>query len=347
MIDFMKFKSVDDMAIVSVDNAWKDDVFKIDINLGNYCNYKCWYCWPGSNEGTQKFPDLDLIKTNISHLITYMRDHGNKKVFDIHFCGGEPSHWPKLLEFVKYLKEEFNCLISMTSNGSKKMSWWKEAAKYFDRVHLSCHREFVDLKHFRDVADFLYKEKVVSSASVMMDPREWDQCMEIVDYLKQSKYSWTIRYVEIIDSSIKYTEEQINILKKHRARRSNPIQFWLRNKYLINKISVVDEDGKRHRIQDNELLLKKRNNFYGWECTVGVHWVNISMHGWIGGTCNQTPYGEEEKFNLYDPEFPNKFKPNLVASICSKTSCVCSPEVTMPKKKLHTENKKVIPIYAN
>lgn len=333
------------MEIVQVQNNWPDDVFKIDINIGNYCNYKCWYCWPGSNHGTHKFPDLEVIKKNITHLITYIKANSEKTVFDVHFCGGEPSHWPKLTEFVKYLKEEFGCLISMTSNGSKDMKWWEKSAKYFDRIHLSCHHEFVDLEHFRNLCDYLYDQGVVPSASVMMDPNAWDKCIDMVEYLKGSRRRWAIRYVEIVDSTINYTDEQKAIISRHRARRVNPIWFWWHNKYYINRVTVTDTNGKKHRISDNELLLKKKNNFYGWKCTVGLNWLNVSMSGQLGGTCNQTPYGELEKYNLYDPEFSEKFRPKLVPADCSQTVCNCSPEINMPKVKI--TDKKVIPIYVN
>lgn len=332
------------MEIVEIHNDWPNDVFKIDINLGNYCNYKCWYCWPGSNHGTHKFPDLELITKNISHLIRHLKATTNKKVFDVHFCGGEPTHWPKLLEFVTYLKEEFGCLISMTSNGSKDMKWWLKASKYFDRVHLSCHHEFVDLEHFRNLCDYLYEQGVVPSASVMMDPREWDKCMEMVDYLKGSKRRWTIRYVEIIDPTINYTDEQKDVIANHRARMVNPFWFLWHNKYFRCKVTGKDANGKKYKLKENELLLKKLNNFYGWKCTVGVHWLNVNMNGELGGTCMQTPYNEVTKYNLYDPDFAEKFNPVIAPVVCQQTICNCSPEVNMPKVKVN--GKKVIPIYA-
>jgi hypothetical protein len=279
-----------------------------------------------------------LIKTNITHLINYVKENSDKTVFDIHFCGGEPSHWPKLLDFVKYLKDEFNCLISMTSNGSKQMEWWSKAAPYFDRIHLSCHHEFVDLEHFRNLCDYLYEHNVIPSASVMMDPKEWDKCFNISEYLKDSKYRWTIRYVEIIDPTVSYTPEQQSVISKHRARMVHPVYFWWHNKYYTNKVTVTDVNGKKYRIQDNEMLLKKRNNFYGWQCSVGENWLNVSMDGLLGGTCNQTPFNELEKYNLYDADFPNKFKPVIGPVTCQQTICNCSPETNMPKRK-------VIPIY--
>lgn len=334
------------MDLIKVHNNWRDDVLNIDINLGNYCNYKCWYCWPGSNSGTHKFPNIDVIKNNISHFINYYKEHTNKKIFDVHFCGGEPTHWKDFPEFIKFLKDNFNCLISMTSNGSKKLDWWKQNAKYFDRIHMSCHHEFVKIEEYRELCDYLYEQNVVVSVSVMMDPRAWDRCLGLVEYLKGSKRKWTIRYVELIDPTIEYTEEQKKVLAKHRARRVNQFFFWRNNKYYRSSVTATDSNNKKHKLQDNEILLRRLNNFYGWECSVGVNWVNVAMTGEIAGTCNQTLYGNDFSYNLYDDDFIEKFNPEIKPAICSKTSCVCSVETVMPKQKINT-SKKVIPIYAS
>ena len=55
---------------------------KIKISIGNVCNYKCWYCWPGSNEGTFKWPDFDLMVNHISHVLNYYIEHTDKRKFD-------------------------------------------------------------------------------------------------------------------------------------------------------------------------------------------------------------------------------------------------------------------------
>jgi organic radical activating enzyme len=333
------------MNLISIDNNWRDEVLSIDLNIGNYCNYKCWYCWPGSNSGTHKFPDIDLLKKNISHLINYYREHTNKTVFDVHLCGGEPTHWKHLPEFVKFLKEEFDCLISMTSNGSKKLSWWKDNAMHFDRIHLSCHHEYVDIEEYKNLCDYLYEQRVVVSVSVMMDPRAWDKCICLVENLKTSRHRWTIRYVEIIDQTVNYTAEQKKILSKHRARSINLWFFFRNNKYYRSKVTAIDDTGKRHRMQDSEILLSRLNNFYGWECSVGVNWIHVSFSGNISGTCNQLLYGSDVLYNLYDANFEDIFAPSIVPAVCSKTTCVCVIETVMPKRKLN--NKRVIPIYAN
>jgi organic radical activating enzyme len=333
------------MNLISVDNNWQDNVLNLDISLGNYCNYQCWYCWPGSNSGTHKFPELEVIKQNISHLINYYKEHTNKQVFDIHFCGGEPTHWKQLPQFVQFLKQEFNCLISMTSNGSKKMSWWQDNARYFDRVHLSCHHEYVNIEEYRNLCDYLYTQNVVASVSVMMDPRAWNRCMELVQYLKGSRKQWTIRYVEIVDATVQYSPEQLAVLAQHRARRLNPFFFLRNNKYHRSRITVKDSLHKKHKLQDNEILLRKLNNFHGWECSVGVHWIHVGMTGRLSGTCNQKLYGEADYYNLYDADFVNKFQPTIKQAVCEQLTCLCNIETVMPKRKI--SNNRIIPIYAD
>ena len=323
------------MEIIAIDNNWKRDVFYIDVNLGSVCNYKCWYCWPGSNTGDVKFPNLELLQKNITHLIRHYEKNSPKRVFDIHFCGGEPSHWPKLIEFVKYLKENHNCLISMTSNGSKKLDWWKAASPYFDRIHMSCHHQFVDVEKYIEICDYLYINDVAISVSVMMDPFYWDRCMRLVEELKKSKKKWTIRFVEIIDSKIKYTEQQKQVLQKHKARKCNIFWFLKNNKYYISKVTVTDTNNKKHKMNEGEILLNRMNNFHGWECSVGYNWIAINKYGNISGSCGVKLYGKQDYYNIYHEKFTEIFKPDIEPTICTKTSCVCGIETVMPKRKIN------------
>jgi organic radical activating enzyme len=327
------------MEIIQVQNNWREDVLGIDMNLGNYCNYSCWYCFPGANTGTHKFPDVDLLIENITHLIEYYKRTTNKRVFDIRFSGGEVTHWKQFPKLLQYLKDNFNCLLSITSNGSKSISWWQQNAKYFDRIQLSCHHEFVDITYFRDLCDALYEQRRVVSVTVMMDPGAWDKCMGMVEYLKGSRRRWTIRYGEIYGTGIEYTAEQKAVIETYRARSVSPFFFLFHNKYYKNKVFVVDSDNKRHRMEENGLLLHKLNNFYGWSCTAGVHWINVSKEGTVSATCSQLLYGRQDFYNLYDVNFKTKFYPVIEPVTCTKTACMCLMETYMPKRRI--EIKKI------
>ena len=51
--------------IIKIDSNIDTDILRIELFFSNLCNYKCWYCFPGCNEGTHKWPDLELVTKNL------------------------------------------------------------------------------------------------------------------------------------------------------------------------------------------------------------------------------------------------------------------------------------------
>ena len=170
--------------IVEVKNNQPSDTLRIEYMLGNLCNHKCHYCFPGSNEGDQPWPDIDIVKQNLGHLLTHYRNN-NKPKSNIFFVGGEPTLWKGLPELCTFLKQEFGTLIEMSSNGSKSVSWWKREAHNFDNVGISVHHEFAKLDHIIKVCDLLYEQGIFVNADVLIDPYNFEKCVETVEYLKK------------------------------------------------------------------------------------------------------------------------------------------------------------------
>lgn len=332
------------MDIIEIKQNWPSNLLRVGIVLGNYCNYKCWYCWPGSNNGTIKFPDIDLIIKNLSHTLDYYKEHTNKTKFDITLLGGEPTHWPKFIEFVSYFKENYNCIITLKTNGSKKLAWWQTVAPYLDQVGLSIHHEFVDCDHIIEVADYLYSKKIPVLAQVMMDPKDWDTCMSNAEYFKNSKYHWPIRYSEIIDNDVSYTKEQRDVIDSVRLRGNNWLWFLLNNKNYRNKVKIIDADNKSKSVSENYILVNKLNEFAGWECNLGVDWICINGVGDIAGFCPNKLYNEQTTYNIYSENFIEEFQPVIAPVTCEQASCVCVFDTNMPKKRINTNTKRIIPI---
>ena len=201
--------------IIEIKKNWPDDRLLIHYSLHNVCNYKCWYCFPGANEGTYRWPDLELTLNNLKHLLHTYQDKFDKRVFELNLLGGEPTLWPRLDEFIKGLKDEFGdkIIICMTTNGSRTLSWWKNNAKYFDKILISCHPETVDAAHISAVADLLYKSRVYVDVTVLMDPTRWDTCLGIINSLKQSRHRWSIQTSQLVGITETYTVEQEKYLK--------------------------------------------------------------------------------------------------------------------------------------
>jgi MoaA/NifB/PqqE/SkfB family radical SAM enzyme len=334
--------------IIEVKQNWPDDLMRIDLTLSNICNYKCWYCFPGCNDGSYSWPDFDVFVKNLSHLLDYYKANTNKKKFDFHIMGGEVTHWKRFFDLIVYFKERYDCIFTLTTNASKKLDWWKKAAPYLDYVTISSHHEYADISHVRNVADFLYKKNVIVNVVVLMDPFAWDKCIDTVEFYKKSKHRWSIRYLEIItQDSVKYTSEQLEVLKTLRARRPNIFWFLRNNKSYKSKVKVIDVDNKTHSIQDQEIILNRKNNFFGWECNLGVDWIAIKMDGTVSGICTNGLYKDIEKFNVFNSNFIETFRPTIGPTICQQTNCWCAFETNMPKRLSNISTKKVIPIYAN
>lgn len=327
---------------------WDSELFWIELEISNICNYKCYYCFPGYNTGTIKWPDFDLFVKNISHLIDYYKKNTNKKKFAIHILGGEATHWKKFKDFVKYFKENYNATIVLTTNGSKKVSWWDSVHPYLDSVHISVHREYADFKHISDVADLLHEKNVDVEANVFMDPFEWDKCEEILAGLKTSKQQWPINRREVSMPKRFYTDEQEMMLHEIIRESDKPIKFVIPPMSNDCATTVIDSEGNEHSMGYKEILSKKTIKFKGWDCDLGVHWICVHANGNLSGVCQNRLYNSDVSYNIFDIEFDTNFKPTISSTICHIEYCWCILEANMPKRNIgNLTNNKVIPIYAN
>lgn len=334
--------------IIEIKQNLNKNLIRIGIILSNYCNFKCWYCWPGANEGTIKYPDLDVIVPNLAHFLEYYKKNTSKTKFDFNLAGGEPTNWKQFIPFVSYFKEHYDVKMTVHTNGSRKLDWWAKAYPYLDNVAISVHHEFVDVNHVREVADFLYSKNVPVYAQVLMDPLHWDKCISIVEELKKSRYHWSIRYNEVVHPTLAYTKEQQDIINSVRARGQLWWWFLLHNRSYIIKTVIVDENNKTKTVSENHILLNKLNKFKGWQCNLGIDWVNIGNDGSITGYCPNKLFNIDTAYNLFDLDFKEKFNPIIVPVTCEQDACVCVLDTNMPKKKINNTvaQKKIIPIRA-
>jgi organic radical activating enzyme len=316
--------------ITKILNNDPSNLLRIEYMPGNLCNYKCHYCFPGSNEGNVKWPDIDLVLKNFDHLLNTYKAQGKTK-FEIFILGGETTLWKDLTKFCNHLKNNYDLTIRISTNASRKLNWWEENAKCFDVVEISVHHEYCNIDHIIEVGDLLYRKKTNIVAKVLMDPFNFDKCIDLVEKLKKSKKRWGIlaKAVQINDKSI-HTELQQAYLANQSKRWPN-IFWYFSLKVIHNRKLWVVVDGRKRLIEDNWLFLNDLNRFKGWECNLGVDYIEIFQDGVISGTCKQMIYNEQFHYNLYDREFVNKFKPKLSSIICKKEVCVCSAEIQISK----------------
>jgi len=341
--------------LIEIKNS-RNKTLRLQYELSDVCNYKCWYCFPGSNEGTTGWPDVKIVKKNLSKVIEFYFENDIDEI-QINFLGGEPTLWKDLGELIKYISENTvydrkkkKVRITVQTNGSRTLRWWKEFGHYFDHVIISIHHERVDLEHVVNVVETLLEKRVLALTTVPMDHTAWDKCRSMVDYLISTKKKFMVLVKPIhIHGVTTYTEEQEKYLSKSRKRSPAFLDIirHLKKFYRIPRYTAIFDDGTKKVVKnDHYFIMKKLNRFLGWTCTIGTNFLTITREGYLSGTCKAKLYGKDDYFNINDPEMYKNFSPTLQPVICYMSECRCAGETVLSKWKV-SDQKKVIPIYEN
>lgn len=310
----------------------------INYDLGNTCNYKCWYCFPGANTGTVKWPDLEVVKRNTVALINYYLDNNLVDEVSIGLLGGEPTLWKELGEFAKYVKENSRCKLYLITNGSRTIRWWEEYAKYFDSINISVHHEKVNLDHIEELADVLYKQNLCFLTDVIMDHKEWDKCIAIVDRLVATKTKFMVLAKPIhINGETFYTPEQQEYLQVHLKRKpalKTVLKYWSTFNNIPTMTAIFDNGEVVKTKNEHYFIVNTLHGFQGWQCNLGINYLFINRQGELSGTCRQLLYGMDTYYNINDPDFEQTFKPIIQPVICEQRLCRCAGETAISKKKI-------------
>ena len=324
--------------IIKIENNFDNNILRIQWPVGNLCNRKCWYCFPGANTGDQPFPkDVELLQRNFSALFKQYERIGRNK-FDLLFTGGEPTLWKELPQIIKYLKDNHNIFIRTLTNGYRKLSWWEKNKDIFDQVEISIHNEELNIKHIVDVCDYLFESKKMVVANVLMDPKNFEKCIQILESLKTSKHPWPIIAKTVFFNGIPdYTNEQKEYFTNIRHRM--PSKELLEEIYSANskgtQYQVVYNTGEIFKLpHDRWIALEELNHFYGWKCNLGVESIQITPDGRLTGNCMQPLYEDENFYNILDKDFAEQFNPKIQSITCKQVTCTCTTDIHLTKEKL-------------
>lgn len=321
--------------IKEIDNNVPDDMLRIEYMLGNFCNYKCYYCFPGSNEGDVPWPDIEVIKNNLYHLLTHYKKYGKNK-FHFYLVGGEPTVWKNLPDLCSFLKDNFSVVIELSTNASRSLKWWSDNLRNFDHVAISVHNEFAKIDHIIEVADMLYHNGSYVNADVLMDPANFERCSDIVNELCNSRYQWPIIAKAVyFNGSHKHTQDQLDYLKEPIKRMPDMNWHYATSKKPVITTTIKYDNGNIvNTIDDGWIKKNNLNFFYNWSCNIGVEIIKIFENGKISSNCQQKLYGLDHEYNLYDADFTKKFNVEITSTLCKQLICPCNRE-TITKKIKH------------
>jgi organic radical activating enzyme len=323
--------------IVNVEGA---EYLQIMYLPGNVCNYKCSYCFAGSNEGNYQFPkNTDNLVKNFQSLLNQYQTKLGKKCFTIHIGGGEPTLWNGLVEFCSQLKASHNVNFVLITNGSRSLRWWKENGQQFNDVQISCHHEFSNVDHIMQVADLLYGMDIKGGVSVLMDASHWSKCVSIVDKMKTSDCNWCIQTKEVVDSAGRgmdvYSQEQLEYLNTSTKRLPDGAHLLkhLHTIKLHESVTMFD-DGTVSMAKPNSYINNKWNSFKGWQCDVALESLMIKWDGTIAGSCQEPVFNK--LFNILSEDFAHTFTldADFANITCPRNHCTCQPETHVSKRKI-------------
>lgn len=325
--------------ITEINTTQPKNLLEVRWALSNVCNYKCSYCFPGSNEGNYRFPqDVSLVIENFNQVFEFYKKQVGKKKFHLKLLGGEPTLWPELDYFIKRVKEKNDVYVSVITNGSRTLRWWQDNGDLIDNVTISYHRKFADINHIINVADTVYMLGKKVTVHVLMDPLDWDGCVaDIATMKKFSKYPWIIQTKKITPTSRyspSYNKDQ-DVYMSSEIKRY-PSFIWLLKQFklvLNNTIRLYEskyiKNGKTFKAKAETYLVNNDVEFKGYSCNMGIESIYINWDGKISSSCGQSLFGN--MYNILDNSSLN-FSPKIAPVVCYQDKCLCPTENHVSKK---------------
>lgn len=306
-----------------------ESVFCVNWALMNNCNYKCNYCHSDLNSGSIKAPSYEIVVDFVRKTLKHSNKLQMKPYFE--FGGGEVTLLRYFSDLIKYIHKN-DGLVCIVSNGSKRLSWWQDNAKYLTGVSLSYHiNDIKNESHFIEVSKILEASKTTRfHVNIMMVPERFDDCLAFANRLKQ-EVRCSIALQPLfegfghggITKKYPYTLEQEQIMKDFRGRpdlKSLPPS--------MAELEVNYADGTTENLSTFDLIANDQINFVGWDCYAGIDSLVVAFSGDIYRSwCMQDgPIGSIYDENIELPNTPTK---------CRTKICQCG--VDLSAKKVNTK----------
>jgi organic radical activating enzyme len=292
---------------------------QIDWELGNHCNFKCSYCFDGSNSGTHRVPKLnDTIKNNILHLVDQLRAQGKDQFF-FNFSGGEPTIYSDIENLVDFL----NTIgpVYVTTNASRTLTWWQNNYAKFSRILISYHTEFSDYEHIIRLIDMALG-RVKLSLHVMLYQKRFDQAVEVYKDLYRrydnKPINVELKYVRDNNLHAVYSQEQLAVLDSLLPKPDNSGEYFTTATHLSEVKTSVET-----QILYPVLIKNLRGNFHGYKCYAHHEYIQVRYTGGVGLlSCGQ--FYTDKLHNIYSDDFVKNFRIGSTPLTCEiNNNCGC------------------------
>jgi organic radical activating enzyme len=304
-----------DQKIIEISN--ESNYIIVDWVLGNFCNYKCSYCFPGSNTGDQRPPKIsEEIKDNIRHMVSEIKKHQKKeKIINFTLAGGEPTMYHDLENLVSFLKTLG--IVTLITNGSRTLDWWENHWKYFDNIIISYHTEFANYDHIHQLSMFL-SSKTSVSLHVMMHYENFNNSVAIFHKFYQDLLDYKItilpKFIRLNDGQLPYTNEEKKILLNLPLTKKS-------SETILNKHVFIKSENFTEKFILTGVGHLKGSYRDNYKCAAHIQFLQIDRFGNVGKMSCGTKFNKE--VNILDADFITKFKIEKEYVQCKSSNCNC------------------------
>lgn len=304
------------------------DVLNVYWVLTDYCNFSCPYCPRNLHDGDffsgrkPGWPSEAQIQAFIPRLLA----QANGTPINITLSGGEPTTHPSF----KWLAENPDILpVSVVTNCSRPLAWWKSLSRLPRTVVVSLHPKFSNVTKINEVVTWLTDKGVDTYLNLLLDPFMWEKSLSIFEglnpELRKSVRPKVINYqgeseYQGKDNSyfgkvLPYTKEQRDFIASFPTVAKPVDEYFLAN--------ATKADGSVIPVIAPEFIRTGNNAYKGWKCSAGSKGITVSFDGNVyAGICLAKNLGTLESFEL-EKEFLT----------CPKYLCACPGDLVLTKVK--------------
>lgn len=292
--------------------------FQVTWDIGRRCNYDCSYCPAHRHDNYSTHATLDELKANTDFLFEYIDTYMKYRYLKntcISFTGGEPTVNPNFVDFIRYLKEEYqskyekrwNAGFALTTNGAMSEKMAQAIMENTGYATVSYHAESHDKlkQQVRDrILQFHYegpKHKFSVGVNVMFHAEYFNECVELCNFLHEHEVKYVPRIIgEEPNSKNKfaheYTQAQIDYIKNYWKYKNAKLNDEKEVASVLSaagekkneKLKVIGNVIGRPCCGSREMCLSAgRNerkstfvdfrNFKGWNCSVNWFFLHLEQ----------------------------------------------------------------------
>lgn len=311
---------------IRIEKAGDSEYKIVEWKLHNVCNHKCSYCGEENKDGSNRWKSLETYKQYFDNL----HRAANGAPLWVQLTGGEPTLFPELLELMKYIKQK-GTYLSMITNGSRTIRWWKETrdARVLDMLVVTYHPEQTnDYHHIIEVLNLFQDEPTETLCKTTHSKGLLDRAFADTEYITNNTGAMTsVGHMIINDYDIyaSYTPEQFEKLKQVSmvrgkfadTKKETSVPF--KHRYMHLFINVTFDDNTVEEMRAQLFMKNYKPEFKNWRCANGKYIMKLENDLVYRGIC-----GVGEITSINDPKL--QFNEDYIT--CTKNTCDCRLDLT-------------------